>query len=245
MTEENLSADDVSAVDAPVGDVSLDQELSKQVEPQAQAAPQERMFTQDEVNRVAGDVRRKTTERFRNHQQETQLPQSGFDESKVRELVNAQIAEVSKSQQAAIEKQRIDEQATQIYRAIDVSAEAAKEKIPDFVEVMKSVSGFASTPGILSAVHTLDNSAEVLHYLAKNPSKIPALAALSSDPGMDEAAANELKGISDRLKQNDNAKKHPSAPNPIGQIETNVRDGLGDATPQSIADFRALPENRG
>ncbi len=252
MTDENLSAEGLPS-DGSVGEVSPSQDSSSEhVGTQAQI-DQEKSFTQSELNDISGTVRRKSFDKgfeagLSQSQQETRSHHdvanangaASFNESKVRELVNTQLAEISKNQQATIDKHRIDEQAAQIFKSIDASAEAAKEKIPDFVEVMESVNGFVSTPGILSAVHTLDNSAEVLHYLAKNPSKIPALAALSSDVNMSKAAASELKVISDRLKQNDNAKNSPSAPNPISQIDTNVRDGIGGSEPDSIADFKEI-----
>lgn len=253
MTDENLSAEGLPS-DGSAGEVSQPSQdvSSEHVNTQA-ATDQEKLFTQSELNNMQGTVRRKSYDKgyeagISQNQSGTQSQHgaaneggsaASLDESKVRELINSQIAEVSRQYQADAEDRRVKDYANNIYRSIDANAEAclAKDDIPGFKASMDRVNGFAQFPAVLDVAHTLDNSAEVLRHLSSDEGidKLAGMAILSRD-----AVAERLKKISDRLKQNDNAKKSPSAPNPISQIDTNVRDGIGGSEPDSIADFKEI-----
>ena len=247
MTDEDLSVDGLSsAVSAGETSPASQEVPSERIGTQA-VAEQEKLLTQNEVNNMIGAAKRKAYEKGLDAaqtqgqtttQSQNSGAQAGLDESRVREIINSQITEVTQQQYAAAEKQRYQRQAEQITGDIAQKMVTARESIPDFDNVMERVNFFDGSPAVVHAVHTLDNPAEVLYHLANNPRDIPAIDALSK--AMPAAATAELQKISDRLKQNENGKKSPHAPNPISQIDTNVRDGIGGTEPASISDFRSI-----
>lgn len=250
MTDENLSVDSVST-DGSSGDVSQ-QNQSASPEPVTTQAEtgNEKLFTQNDVNNMSGAVRRKGYEqglkagRTENQPEtQSQYGASELDESKVNELINARIAESGRQQQEKFESERFKSEADRVTAELVKKMTAAKETIPDFDEVMQSVDYFDTSPEIAYAVHSMDNAGEVMYHLASNGKDFAAMTLLAQKTP--KAAERELRKISDRLKQNENAKKSTHAPNPISQIETTIRDGIGDATPRSVSDYRATDMCKG
>lgn len=242
MTDENLSVDGLS-IDGSAGDVSQPSQEAPPAPVNDQAETDPKLFTQNDVNNMQGAVRRKGFEQGvkagrTQSQQGTQSQHSGFDELRVKELVNAQIAEVSKQQQAAAEDQLHKDHAAKIYRSIDANVDEclSKDEIPAFKAAMERVNGFANFPAVLDVVHTLGNSAEVLLHLAGDEGidKLAAMSILSY-----EAVSDRLQKISNGLKQNQNAKKSPTAPNPISQIEPTT-NGIGQSGASSLEDFKGM-----
>lgn len=242
MTDENLSAEGLPS-DGSTGEIlpSSQNASSEHVNTQVET-DQEKLFTQSEVNNMSGAIRHKAynkgleTGRTQSQQGSQSQHQAGFDESKVRELVNAQMAEVSQKQQVAAEDQRHKDYADKIYRSIDANVDEclSKDDVPAFRTAMERVNNFSQFPAVLDAVHTLDNSAEVLRHLASDDGidKLAAMSVLSY-----QAVSDRLQKISNGLKQNQNAKTSPTAPNPISQIEPTT-NGIGQSTGDSLEEWK-------
>jgi hypothetical protein len=253
MTDENLGNSDSGSSDSqqqgvPVDNVNQEPQASVSNTISESAPQQEKMLSQNDVNSMIAGAKRKAYDKGlevgrSNQGQPTQQPianntGAGLGESQISSMIESKMAEMAKQQQENLVMQNNRDQANRIVADLTSKMEAAKQNIPDYEEAMSSVNNFNDVPAILASVHTLDNAGEVLHHLAKNPKDIPVLDALAR--GIPGAATAELKKISDRLKQNENGKKSAYAPEPISQIETNIRDGIGSGTPQSIADFKNI-----
>lgn len=246
MTDENLSVDGLST-DGSAGD---SQEVPSEHLSTPAVADQEKLLSQNDVNNMIGAAKRKAyekgleTARTRSQQETQSQHQAGLNESTVRELVNSQMAEVSKQQQAAVEDQRNKDYAQKVYRSIDANVDEnlSADEITAFRSAINRVNNFERFPAVLDAVHTLDNSAEVLRHLASDEGidKLAGMSLLSYD-----AVSESLLKISNALKRNKNAKTSSYAPNPISQIDTNVRDGMGGTEPESVADYRQWHRTRG
>jgi len=252
MTDEILGSSDSVSSDSqqqglPVENVSQEQQASVSNTISSAAPQQEKMLSQNDVNSMIAGAKRKAYDKGlevgRSNQEQPTQPitnnvGAGIGESQISSMIESKIAEMAKQQQENLVMQNNRDQANRIVADLTSKMEAAKQNIPDYDEAMTAVNNFNDVPAILASVHTLDNAGEVLHHLAKNPKDIPVLDALAR--GIPGAATAELRKISDRLKQNANGKKSAYAPEPISQIETNIRDGIGDGTPQSIADFKNI-----
>lgn len=249
MTDET-SVDNLVSADS-TGDISSagQEQPSEQLANQA-PTEQERTFTQSELNKIVSSRVSDTHKVYETRAAQTQSQPvaqqqaGGVDEAKIREMISSQVAELSRSHQAAAENQRHVNEANRIYSNIDENAKAniPADEMQDYLASLTRVNGFVEFPGVLQAVHDLDNSAEVLRHLSSDEGvdKLAGMKVLS-----DAAVAGRIKKISDRLKQNKSAKDSPSAPNPISRIETNIRDGLGGNQPATVTELRSLPEYRG
>lgn len=222
--------------------------LQPQLDNTVQQQSQEKFLSQSEVNTLIANEKKRAYQRgieeaakTSNHQANDASVNAdaykGLDQNQIRELVQSEWQSITEKQRQEAERQHWQSVASKMISDFQQKSEEAKKHIADYDDVMRNVD-FMNTPGLFASASQLDNSAEVLYHLANNPRDIPALEALTqSMPG---AASAELKRISDRLKQNRNAKNLPQAPNPIGRIDSDITDGLGDGTPQTVADFMKI-----
>lgn len=233
---------------APVENVSQETQASVSTDVGVSAPPQEKMLHQTDVNNMIAGAKRKAYEKGieagRSQPEQSTQPVAnnngvGLGESQISSMIESKMQEMAKQQQENLARQSHQEHANRIVADLSSKMESARQNIPDYDKVMSVVNNFNDMPAILAAVHSFDNAGEILYHLGKNALKdVPGLDALAR--GIPLAAANELKEISDRLKQNANGKKSSYAPEPISQIETKTRDGIGDGTPQSIADYKHI-----
>ncbi len=256
MTDENLGE---SGLETGNVENTLQQpetpSAPENVSYQQNTAEPEKMIPQSEVNNMTAAVRRKSYDKgveagkAQNGLQanvdnsasvnESNSSNKGIDQSQMRDMINTQMAEYSNQQKAEAQKRHLDEVANQMVNKFVRDAEEAKKNIDGFDETMARVDLVTVAPGVFATASTLDNPAAVLHHLVAN--KVIDLASLEElSKKAPELVEFELKKISDRLKQNKNAKNSHAAPDPISQIDTDVRDGMGGAEPESIADFKSI-----
>lgn len=255
MTDEILG-DSVSVTPesqqqaVPVENVSQEAQASVPTNQGVAQAPQEKLLNQTDVNNMIAGAKRKAYDKgLEAGRQTEQAPQGvanntgvGLGESQISSMIESKMAEMAKQQQENLANHNNREKANRIVADLTSKMESARKNTPDYDEVMGVVNNFNDTPAILEAVHTFDNAGEILYHLGKNLKDLPAINALAlsfqNRPGEVNLASTELKKISDRLKQNENGKNSAYAPEPIKKIETNLRDGIGDGTPKSIADYK-------
>ena len=253
MTDEtSVDGLETNGVDSAV------QQTSEQVAPSDntnyQVEAQEKLISQSDVNKIVTAQKQKSYDRGlaaarqsqvqENYRPEQQSVHSGgvesapgMNKSQIDEMIKSGVAESMQQQKLQAEQNHWQGVANGMVKKFEESANEARDNIEGFNDTMSRIDLVKVAPGLFAAASSLDNPAEVLHHLVANRAiDIKSLDNLSNDAP--QLAAAELKKISDRLKQNKNAKNLPNAPDPIGQIDTNVRDGIGGAEPQSIADFK-------
>ena len=216
---------------------------------------QEEMLTLTDVNNRIAGAKRKAYEKglkAARAQQPEQVQQSvatnnssaGLDDSRISSMIESKMADIAKQQQEKLVMDNHRDEANRIISELTSKTEVAKQNIPGYEAAMTAVNNFNDVPAILASVYSLDNAGEVLFHLSQNLKDIPAINALAQTyqgrPGEVNLGASELKKISDRLKQNANGKQSTNAPEPVSKIETNTRDGMGDGTPKSIADYKHM-----
>lgn len=244
MTDESISADINVQPKAPSVNEGIVNDNLGQVQAQTQEVPSG-YIPKERVNKLVVDAKAKAYEkgmaeaqaRLQSQQEApVQSSQAQVDESAINSLLDKRIEALQQQNQQMLMQRQAQEEAQKICSKLNTSAEEFKKNAPDYEDALSRVGNFQEALPILQVAHQLENPAEVLYHLANNPRDIPTLNALSLS--MPEAAKLEMQRISDRIKQNANAKN--SAPAPIGQIETSNRDGIGSSEPQTIADFKAI-----
>jgi hypothetical protein len=115
----------------------------------------------------------------------------------------------------------------------------AKTRYPDFDKVV-SLDDFAKMPDILRLANTVDNAGDVFYEMAKNPSKVSSLRGLPQDS---QLAVNEVKRLSDSIKQNQLAASQPQTSEPLNQVKpSNV--GVDSGAPKTVSDMRKALRKR-
>ena len=220
---------------------------------------QEKMLSQSQVNDLIHAERRRAYEKglqeSASRQEQKQVPSeqtssngepsSFLDESKLDALLNERFEKIQREKSEQAEFQRQQAEANRVYSELGSKLEKARQADPSIDEKLGAFNYFDDMPGVQFAANQFDNSAEILAYLASNPREVPAinsLATMRDRYGNYNAkpAIDELRRISDRLKQNEIAKNSPVPPSPISQIETTVRDGVSSSGDRSVNDFKRM-----
>lgn len=98
-------------------------------------------------------------------------------------------------------------------------------------------------PHVVVLASQLDNTADVMYDLSKNPQKLVMIAGLAErSPQM---AKEQLRRLSDSIKQNQTAKSQAvDAPSPLTSVRPSANAG-GDSGGKNVRDFRKMPWLRG
>lgn len=231
---------------------------------QAPSAPaeSERTFRQSEVNDLVGRAKSEAVERYRRdasmashqapqHQQPTyQQPQQPqyqpqyqppqVSEDRVRNLA---AEETQRLREQWIQESRIQAQeqdAQRIASEFFTKIEAGKSNLQDFDKVMGEVD-LRSIPYHVQLANMVDNTAEVMYELAKNPSKIGQLQSLididvraGRHPKL---ALAEMKRLSQSIKDNTAGSKFQSPNEPLSQLRPS-NAGTGNQGALSVSDYK-------
>jgi hypothetical protein len=240
-----------SAVSQPDSAVSSDSNVIDSAsnigyEPKQQT---EKFLSQTEVNGlIAAEKRRAYQRGLEESAKKSQSPvatndvarsdsSSSVNDSKLQQLIDERIATLADNQRKEAEYRHYEAQASKLVADFASKCDEVRQAkdIPDFDEVMGSVD-FGQFPALFEAASKLDNSPRILHHMIlNNASLMYGLNALAtSSPAR---AAAEIKRISDGLKLNANSKTFKQSPNPIGRIDSDTTDGLGDGTAKTVADY--------
>jgi len=160
---------------------------------------------------------------------------SALDQSAIEGIVNASLQSWSekqqKLQQAQLqrEKEEQDRQLLADYHKKEaesydtgyrkVMAEASK--IDGFDEAVNEVTIFNENPRLISLAGQVENSAEVVYELARNPHKVKRILDAGS------SGLVEMRNLASSIKQNTAAKNKTYPSEPLGHIKSS-NTGLGD-----------------
>jgi len=224
-------------------DATLAQDGAAQIEePKA-----EKMLTQSEVNKLIAREKaraeRKAQEKIMSQMQQFQQVQGSEQFAQAgTENGNGLSKEyvLSVIEQAAAEKARMT-QAEQIAAQYTQKIEHAIQQDPNFADLYDEMN-VEQFPHLVLMLNEFDNTAEIIKDLGENPTKFASILNLAN-AGMTQLAKKEFKKLSDSIKQNQTAKKQPTAPAPLNQLKpSHLGLGGGELT---VSDFRKNPKLRG
>lgn len=214
-----------------------------------QSAPQERLFTQSELNRLAGKIRDESYQKglqdaVSKSQQQTapayeyQAPvmQTHAQPQMVGgipQMTDEQISQKVLEAQQKIENTR---QYNALVNSLVSKVEAGKNKYEDFESVVKPIN-FLNTP-IWHVAEKFDNPADIVYHLGKNPGKLAQLLTVGYSPELVERGMRE---ISESLKQNEAATQEKQPSPPLSrQKPSNIGMGNGDKNGLSVQDWKKI-----
>lgn len=137
-----------------------------------------------------------------------------------------------------------EHQAKQIEQNWLSAMEAEKIADPEFAELYDAI-GIEQQPALVIAMAGMDNKAQVVKDLAKNPSKYANILTLANG-GSPKLAQIELNKLSASIRANQEAMKQPKVDAPLSQIRaSNIGGDDGNYSNMSTSDFRNQPWLRG
>lgn len=211
MEESENSVQTQEATQAPVSEhVQESASQSTQVDNRetSPSVASEKMFTQEEVNKLVGSVKHKERERSgnvtTNNQNYDQSSDSGNQQQAVQQGFDArkEVEKVLHEHYQASEQQRALKEAEDIIRDVDQRVESEAKDLEG-----ADVSFYKQSPEMYLALKSIDNPAHVLNSLGKDFVRRQAIISglKSSDEGDRNSAVNEVKKISDKLKNDQQA----------------------------------------
>ena len=205
-------------------------------------APAEKMFSQSEVGSMIARQKKETAEKVRaelaaqsdraqmqTQQQQHQSQNMGGVQQQSQEEIRRLIQE---------EAYRMSQQsyAQQIERDYLSKIDSAKSSDPEFAELYDEL-GIENHPDLVIWANGLDNTAQVVKDLAKNPAKFSSVLTLARS-GSGKMAKKEMERLSASIKANEAAQKQPQVDAPLGQMKpTNIGTDNGDL---SVSDYSLM-----
>ncbi len=216
-------------------------------------APEQKTLTAEQVNEIVRREKAQALERGRKEAQaqyEKELEQyraanpgiggmqQGVDEEKVYQNVYNRM-------QAEQEKKRKDDEQASLRADADRLAGQYVEKMAigstlyeDFEKVTSEFNPSAF-PQIVFLAANLDNTAEVMYDLAKNPQKLATIDYLAQRDA--KSAYAQLQKLSESIKTNQQARdNNPQAMAPLPRIQPSVTAGA-DSGGLSVEDYKRMP----
>ncbi len=208
-------------------------------------AQEEKVFKQQEVNELVGRAKHEAVERYkRNMDVNAQKPQSSqpLHQQHLEQLNN----EDSIRRMAAEEAQRLrdtwvqeaqrtahEQEAKRITNDFLTKLDAGKGKYEDYDQVLGDFE-FGAIPHVVQLATLVDNTADVMYDLAKNPTKIGNLQQLLQiSPKL---AYSEMQRLSKSIKDNENVAGMKQANPPLSQMRPS-NTGT-DSGVMSVSDYR-------
>lgn len=198
---------------------------------------EEKLLKQSEVNDLVGAAKHEAVERYKRAQAQPQGMQqtstNGMTAEEVQKIVGERIQQ---SRNDWIEEQRQQTERQDANRIVNEFAsrlDAGKGKYQDFDNVLGDVDlkNFGATVHLATFV---DNTADVMYELAKNPIKMVNLEELSRKSP--KLAIKEMQRLSDSIKTNQQASNFRSPNEPLNHLKpSNAGTDSGELT---VSDFR-------
>lgn len=221
-----------------------------------QTSEAEKMLSQSQVNKIvqhekakaAEAAKRQAEEAYRreleNIQAQGQQHQEARNETVSRETdADALYQQVVQRLQTEAQKQQIEREMNNIANSYLSKMQQGKEAYQDFEDVTK---GFDPTayPQLVYLVAGMDNAADVIYDLSKNPMKLAALDNLAMK--MPHQARAELERLSGSIAQNKQAladAENQQVAAPLDRLQPSRVSGSNGK--MSISDLRNQPHLRG
>jgi hypothetical protein len=206
----------------------------------------ERTFRQSEVNELIGREKHEAVERYkrqneqeRQPQQSAQQPpsyqsQGGFTETDLRRMAAEEAQRLHETKQQDYERQQMENQVVEVAKEFSTKMTAGKEKYQDFDTVMGKIKVDKYGNVAYMATRGLDNTADVMYHLAKNPMIMAEIERTSrEDPDL---AYYEMQRISQSIKDNESASNIKVPRPPLSQLSPS-NTGTDNGA-MSVKDFR-------
>lgn len=211
--------------------------------------PVEKMFTQSQLQAIAAKEARKAEEkaearlRAEYESKYAQSPQQVQSQSlggiqqtspeEIQRMIRQEAFNMSREHQAKqIEQNWLD------------AMDAEKSADPEFADLYDAI-GIEQQPGLILAMAGMENKAQVVKDLAKNPSKYANILMLANGAAP-KLAQMELNKLSASIKANEDAKKQPKVDAPLSHIKSsNIGGDDGNYSNMSTSDFRSQSWLRG
>ncbi len=221
------------------------------------------MLPQSEVNRLIGSAKAEAQERARRHAEEDFNRRLNELEAKkaaaqargedTREIsadtIVQQVTERLREDQRQRDEEHLrraqEDEMNQVAQTYLSKIEAGKKGYVDFDEVVKDFNP-AAFPQLTFLVSHMDNAADVIYELAKNPHKLATVNELARTPGADRMAYSELVKIGKSIEANKVAQSEEAQARtepPLNRMQPTNKTGSNGQ--MSISDLRAQPWLRG
>lgn len=214
----------------------------------------ERTFKQSEVNDLVGRVKHEAVERYKRsqevdrnryeepgyrEQQESARtaptqPQRPMDTDEIRRMAAEEFQRfMEKNQQEAFRRTQ-EQEAERIAAEFFTKFDAGKKKYDDFDKVTSDLD-LQAIPNVVRLANMVDNTADVMYELAKNPAKIANLQQLISiSPKM---AFSEMKRLAESIKTNEEAAEYRAPNAPLSQMRPS-NTGTDNRGALTVSDYR-------
>lgn len=184
--------------------------------------PSEKLFTQSELEKIVGRTREQVRDEYYNRGKQEALSELNKQQNNqvnttqnmggISQLNDNQIDEIVEKKL----KDRADAQAAnQIAYDFVGKMQAAKDKYSDFEETVAQLN-LPAHPHIVYWANSLDNTADVVYDIAKNPEKFAGILMLAQSAP--ELARRKLSELSNSIKKNEEALKQPNVNEPLSQL---------------------------
>ncbi len=217
----------------------------------AQAAAEEKLFRQAEINEIVKRAKHDAVESFKRMQvEQPQYAQQKFNEpvqQDQRQQTTAQISSDEIRKLAAEEAQRLrsewltdaqtkqqEAEAQRIANEFFNKLSSGKEKYQDFDSVANI--DFARFPNAIQLANSyIDNTADVVYELGRDRTKLAMLEQLAHLSPQDAIA--QIKRLSQTIKENETASKARTANEPLSHLRTS--NAGTDSGVMSMRDLKA------
>ncbi len=206
----------------------------------APETPQPRLFTQDEVNKLAGNIRHEERER---RQKDSQ---AGMSHEQIESIAEKKLRVLLEQERKQQEDKYHMDYANKMLSDFNTKLASGYEKYPDFQQKLESVwdpKHKDQMPELMMMLHNTENPTDVIADLADNPDKVDHLLNTWRN-GNPERAHAAMQRLSTSIKRNETAgKQYPTAKEPLSQIRPSTIGA--DTGSNTVSDLRKQSQFRG
>jgi hypothetical protein len=208
-----------------------------------QSVADEKVFKQQEVNDIVGRAKHEAVESYKRraelsnantqaqpmHQQHLE----NLNTETVKRIAAEETQRLRNEWMQDAQRNAQEQDAQRIANEFLTKLDTGKGKYQDFDTVINNVE-FASIPNVVALSNMVDNTADVIYELGKNPMKIAGLQQLMSiSPKL---ALSEMQRLSQSIKDNETAGKVRMPNEPLSPLKPSVTGT--DNGEMSVADYR-------
>lgn len=198
--------------------------------PQVENSPGEKMvqMPQSKLDEIIKARVAKERAKYEQHAAHQGSGMGGMPPVAAPDQIRKAVHEALSSEREQMQQQLNEQGAREVLNTFQSKLEAGKANYPDFDEVVNALP-LASIPTIVGLASRVDNTADIMYDLGKNPHKIANLAYLSQlDQNAHQQYGGRIKSnlaekafyqLADSLKRNELAKQQKQANEPLSQIQ--------------------------
>lgn len=175
-----------------------------------------------------------------NQPHQAQPQYNGMSEGEYRKLAAEEAQRLRNEWMRDAQRSAEEQEAQRVAQDFIAKTSTGKEKYEDFEKVVSDV-GYGNFPHIVQLANMMDNTDDVVYELSKNPTKIAAIQNLVDialrNGVQPNLAFNEMKKLSESIKENSKAKNFRSPNEPLSQLRPGNAgtDGSGRL---EVADYK-------